>query len=150
MPSGKAVGITCDNSALCPQKHFCPFQMEHIADIMMAGRRENGPGSVVTVGEEFASCSPCDGCLLAVGTLLCSGCCVLWWYVLQRVWLFYTVPFPFWLNDWQCDVFLDISDYPQGERVCACVSDHYLTPIASPSFSTSNSPPGTNVFFFLF
>lgn len=149
MPLGKAAGVTCNNSALCPSKHFCPFQMECMAFKQLT-KWWLGGGDMARVvwwllEKSLRPAAPvCDDCFLAIGSLLCSGCCVLWWYILQRVGSCIT------LYHFHFDSVTDSVMYfltfltTQRAKMCVsvrlCATDHYLTPTASPSFSTSPSP----------
>lgn len=127
MPLGKAAGVTCNNSALCPSKHFCPFQMECMAFKQLT-KWWLGGGDMARVAwwlleKSLRPAAPvCDDCFLAIRSLLCSGCCVLWWYILQRVGsciTLYHFHLTRWLTVWCISWHFWL---PRGQKcVCLCV-----------------------------
>lgn len=125
MPLGKAAGVTCNNSALCPSKHFCPFQMECMAFKQLT-KWWLGGGDMARVvwwllEKSLRPAAPvCDDCFSHRVTAVLWMLCPVVVHLTESGLMYYTVPFPFWLGDWQCDVFLDISDYPEGKNVCVC------------------------------
>lgn len=100
---------------------------------------------VVALGGVFESCS------LSLWWLFASrrGTAVLWMlcpvvaHLIVRGLQFHTVPFPFRVSDWQHDVFLDISDYPEGKCVFVCICLLSSTHCFSIFFHFS---PDSNVF----